>query len=590
MARHFSSSAGWAPYMSPSMIRTPNPDSPRRRQHTSAATSVAAPLSTFMSPKLHSPKSIYRPSSTSRPSNLKEVLTMETADEARRSSFVSNTSVVILQPRADTPGDDRTHPHSHSPLVLTAWTVLTSVSLGAIFLVVLVYGRSTGILFLGSFLTSVLNYEMAWYSYAIIQKLLRPFQLYYEMDVLAPYRDTSTASTVAESWSARAGIPALAMSLVVSVLVTLLTAGLVSILQLYGNLGLGASWFFVVLAFLASSTFVAVFCAINTPTPMDAAVLLLQQLGYAVPALNMFLDYRESVDGHVRQIILVDPGFAMGIVFVLIAICRIVRSTEVARTGLTLLLDLFSLEYVTSMLMLLARMTYDMLTPDPLYAEIVPNHHLYAIVLCFLTFWATDLTAALLAKRASRGLIVSAGAAASIVANVVLKYAVAPTDVPLLQWYHFVFMVLGSCLYHIGATFVSLLRFLARDDASVVRSQWLVWLQYFLLLGYFLMLFERIEFAPNYNTTIQDQLDQVTRQWQRMDNTSYNAYQASATQYQFVQLITQVIGAVHKSYTPAQMHQMFVVNTHHMVLNLGACVVNSVQGNVTGKQCFAMYQ
>ncbi|RHY14288.1 hypothetical protein DYB36_012777 [Aphanomyces astaci] len=547
---------------------------------------------TILTPKLQSPHSQYQPSSS-------KAAAASSVENGVRGSFASTNSVVLLQhARTETPSLPLEHDaaatanSSHHCFVHAAWTLVSSVAIGAIFISVVVLVGSEGVHFLASFLVSILNYEMSWYSYAIIQTLLRPFQLYYEMDVLAPYRDTKKAVTVADAWSVRTGIPSVVMSVIVSALIMLLASGSIAILQLYGNLGLSTSTFYLVIAYVASTSFVAVACAMQTPTPMDGAILLLQQASFSINAFNTYFDFREVVDNTLRQIMLIDGGFSIAVAFVPIVILRILRSSEVARTGLTLLLDLFCLQYIPSLVLKLESVVDTLLKLDlDMDPELViPLQGVYAIVSCFLVMWSTDLVTAMLpAPRPSSSvkqwMVVVAGIGASILSNVVLKVAVAPAHMPLLKWYHIVLMVLGSCLCHVGATFATLLRSMAKDTS--LRTKWLVRLHYFLLLGFFLAMYKRVEWSAMYSTTIERDILKFERQWQRLDNASFAAHEDDETQFNFLATVMQLFENVHMSYTPVQLNEMFVRSTHGFLLDIGTCIVASVEGNVTGKHCFS---
>ncbi|RHY35025.1 hypothetical protein DYB32_000448 [Aphanomyces invadans] len=473
------------------------------------------------------------------------------------------------------------------------WTLLSSVAIAATFVCVIVFFGTNGALFLSSYLVSILNYEMSWYSYAIIQTLLRPFQLYFEMDVLAPYRDTRKATTVADSWGARAGISASVMTVIVSALVMLLSSGFVAVLQLFANLWPSTSTFFLILAYVASTSFVAVVCAMLTPTPMDGVILLLQQFSFSMYSLNSFFDFRESVDNTVRQFVLIEGGYSIAVTFVPIVILRILRSTEIARTGLTLLLDLFCLQYIPSLLMLFGAMVDQLLQPDINPVTGIPDQGLFVVVSCFLVLWTTDLTTALLPSPSQPGsswvkqwTVVLVGIVASILANVVVKVGIAPAEIPLLEWYHIVLMVLGSCLYHVGATFATLLRSLAKHDASL-RTKWLVRVHYFLLLGFFLAVYERVEWSSAYSTTLNADIAHLVQKWQRLDNVSYNEYQDSQNRYDFLASVVRIFQNVNMPYTPDELSGMFVLTTQRFLVDVGTCIVESMEANVTGKECFS---
>ncbi|KAH9107931.1 hypothetical protein LEN26_012779 [Aphanomyces euteiches] len=564
----------------PPAALSPLSHSPRRQFHPS-------PLA-IQTPKYHSPFSQYQPSATDRPSLKREgIATLESTRQ--RMSFVSGNSVILLQNShpdvPNVPFHDEDDDEKALTLGRAAWIVFSSIVIGAVFLSVMILFKGNGIIFLTSYLLPIINYEMSWYSHAIIQTLLRPFQIYYDMDAVATATaEDKSKTTVAQTWGGRVGASDKAMGLVISTLVMFLCAGVTAVLQLYGNLGLSSMALYMVLPYVATTTFVAVGCAMFTPSPMDGCILLLQQIAFSVTAFNSFFSYKEAVHGGVRQITLVDGGYSIAIVLVPIVIFRIVRSTEVVRTGLVLLLDLFCVQYVTSTLMLLATIVDNFLAQDQVLVDF-PQHRMLALVSCFLTLWVTDLVTQLLIRR-PKWAIVACGIIASIIATVVLKYAIAPPKVELCQWYHIVFIVLGSCLCHVGKSFVAFFRLLA---GNARLSRWLVRLQYLLLLGVFVMLYERVAWVETFSTTVDDSIRMVTQMWVRIDNTSYQAFDQNQSEYQFLYQVRTLMEMVHASYTPAKMDAMFVRNTHHFLFDVGTCVVQSIQENVTGKQCFSMF-
>ncbi|KDO18834.1 hypothetical protein SPRG_15883 [Saprolegnia parasitica CBS 223.65] len=308
---------------------------------------------------------------------------------------------------------------------------------------------------------------------------------------------------------------------------------------------------------------------------MDGAILLLMQAAFSVLTLNALLDFRAAVNGNIRAIKLIDAGFALSIAFVPIVILRIVRSREVARTGVTLLLDLFTLQYVPSLLNVVVSVVQDYLNPDQLDPHEAPSYRLYALILCFLVLWAADL-ATLVTRHVCPTRppwVAVAASAVSAMATVALySILVVPTSIPCLRKpRHFVLAILSAFVYHIGIQFVAVLRFVALPSSGpVLHSTWLVRLQYILLFGFCAMLLERVEWPGDYSYTSEDVSNQILRMWQRIDNSSYTAYLERESKLNFIARISKLVKVIHLVPDDRQLKNWSALKLHQLVTYYGA--------------------
>ncbi|EQC35387.1 hypothetical protein SDRG_07098 [Saprolegnia diclina VS20] len=502
-----------------------------------------------------------------------------TLDESSTGVRPSLASIVLMQssmPRATIPTsmDDDGVGAPVSPVTLL-WYVVSSTAIGAVVICTLVFAGNIGMHFLAAVLVAILNYEMAWYALGVRHKILRPFQLYYEPDALAASRDSDVPPANARVWGRMLHMPAPLLSVLVALLASALCGGLLVLIQNDAGLGLDTGTFGILVAYITSTCFVAVIAAMFTPSAMDGAILLLMQAAFSVLTLNTLLDFRAAVNGNIRSIKLIDAGFALSIAFVPIVILRIVRSREVARTGVTLLLDLFTLQYVPSLLNVVVSVVQDYLNPDQLDPHEPPHYRLYTLILCFLVLWASDLATLVtrhVCPQRPPWVAVAASAVAAVATVALYSLVVVPASIPNLRKpRHFALAVLSAFVYHIGIQFVAVLRFVALpSNGPVLHSTWLVRLQYLLLFGFCAMLLERVEWPGDYSYTSEDVSNQILRMWQRIDNSTYQAYLERESKLNFISRISKLVKVIHLVPDDRQLKNWSALKLHQLVTYYGA--------------------
>ncbi|OQS02469.1 hypothetical protein THRCLA_05155 [Thraustotheca clavata] len=495
------------------------------------------------------------------------------------------SSMVVMQPalpRMTIPlSTDEEAETSPSGGVLV-WYISSSCAIAAVFLCTLVFADVIGMHFLCAFIVALLNYEMTWYSAGIRQKILRPFQLYYEPDALAASRENIIPLPNISVWASTIRIPSPILAAIIALLTSVLCGGSLSIIQHDGGLGLDLNTFLIMLSYITSTCFVSVIAALYTPTAMDGVILLFQQAAFSIQTLNSLLDFRAPVNGKVRSIKLIDAGFALSITFVPIVILRIVRSREVARTGVTLMLDLFTLQYVPSLLNVVLNVVQDFLNPDQLNPNEVPNYRLYALISCFLMLWTTDLCSLIarhLLPQRPPWIVVAIGMLGSMTAVALFQYTIVPVEIPnLCKVRHHILAALSAFVYHVGFQFVAVLRFLAlpSNHQTFMHSTWLVRLQFILLFGFMAMLYERFEWPSDYSYTSSDVSNQIVHMWQRIDNASYSDYLLLDEKLNFMTRLTKFVKVIHLVPDNSQLKQWSSAKLHQMVSFYGAQVLRNI--------------
>ncbi|OQR92636.1 hypothetical protein ACHHYP_03481 [Achlya hypogyna] len=504
-------------------------------------------------------------------------------DDHSTCARASLASIVLMQssmPRATIPLPGDESPPAMASVVTVVWYILSSIAIGAIVICTIVFAGATGVHFLAAFLVALLNYEMTWYALGIRQKILRPFQLYYEPDALAASRESEVPLPYARVWAPKLRLHPFVFTGLVAALTSALCGGLLLLIQRDGGLGLDPLTFHIMVAYISSTCFVAIAAAMFTPSAMDGAILLLQQAAFSVLTLNTLLDFRAAVNGNIRSIKLIDAGFALSITFVPIVILRIVRSREVARTGVTLMLDLFTLQYVPSLLNVVVSVVQDYLNPDQLDPHEVPNYRLYALVLCYLELWAADLITLIVRQVCPARppwVAVAASVAGALGTVAIYNAAVVPAAIPCLQKpRHFALAAFSALVYHVGCQFVAVLRFVAVPSTGpVLSSTWLVRLQYLLLFGFCAMLLERFEWPGDYSYTSSDVSGQILRMWQRIDNSSYTAYVDRTAKLDFISRISSLVKIIHIKPDERQLESWSAVKLHQLVSFYGAQVLRN---------------